>query len=230
LINQAEKFESTLKENLSSLSDIDEIIYQGSFPWTEKLYTIYFKQDIDFTIDLCLINFESAETFFWEPDGYILFDKLQEIDKCRVKQMSNLNFTRHPFLKSNPFSLSVVTVKKIEKNLYRNHLWNSLELLNILRRYVIQIIRLSVIANNNFLGRVDRDIEDIIPKDINLELIRTAALYDKQDIAEKAIRLIEMLLQLKNRIENDNEKVVQQWILKQLLHEKSKLSNYLNNA
>lgn len=227
LIIDVKKFESNLNENLSGLSDVDEIIFQGSFPWTEKLYTIYFKQDIDFGIDLCLINFESAETFFWEPDGFILFDKAQVIDRCRSKQMCSPDFTRQPFLKSNPFSLSVITLKKIEKNISRNHLWNALEQLNSLRRYVMQIIRLKEIKNDNFLGKVDRDIEDVIPKKMNFTLSKTVAVYDSKDIAEKTILLIDLFVAQQKHLQNANEKQFQHWILKQAEHEKKKLSIYL---
>ncbi len=227
LINNAEKFESNLKKNLTGLSDVEEIIFQGSFPWTEKLYTIYFKHDIDFSIDLCLINFKNAETFFWEPNGIILFDKAQVINQCMSKQIISPYFTRQPFLKSNPFSLSIVTLKKIEKNLSRNHLWNALEQLNSLRRYVMQIIRLKEIKHDNFLGRVDRDIEDVISTEINYSLSKTVALYDSREIAEKTILLIDLFITQQKHLQNGNEKQFQNWILKQTIHEKEKLLIYL---
>lgn len=227
LINDANIFENNLETNLSKLHDVDEIIFQGSFLWTEKLYTIYFKQDIDFSIDLCLINFESAETFFWEPDGFILFDKAQVIDRCRSKQMGSSDFTRQPFLKSNPFSLSVITLKKIEKNLSRNHLWNALEQLNTLRRYVMQIIRLKEIKHDKFLGRVDRDIEDVIPTEINNQLSKTVAIYNSKDIAEKTTLLIDIFLMQQKHLKEGNEKQFQDWIVKQAKHEQIKLSTHL---
>lgn len=228
LIDHIKDFEYNIKRLLSELDDIDEIIYQGSFPWTEKLYTIYFVKDIDFSIDLCLINVDNSETFFWEPDGYILFDKLEIIETCRSTQMSSPNYTRQPFLKANPFSLAVVTLKKIDKNITRNHLWNAIELLNILRRYVIQIIRLDLVKHFYFLGRVDRDIEDVIPPDVNLMLSNTIAIYNSKDIAEKAVMLTDILLKLKSLIKESKENAYQDWIVKQLNHEKAKLSNHFN--
>ncbi len=227
LIDEVKLFEENIEENISPLQDIDEIIFQGHFPWTEKLYTIYFKQDLDFSIDLCLINYTKSETFFWEPDGYILFDKEQTIERCRTNQIKSSYFTRQPFLKSNPFSLSVVTLKKIEKNLYRNHLWNALEQLNSLRRYVMQIIRLEVIKDSYFLGRVDRDIEDIVPFEINNSLSKTVANYDTKDIAQKTILLINMLINLKEQLDISNEKNLSEWVFKQLKHESKKFNTYL---
>lgn len=227
LIFDVNIFENNLIKFLSGLRDVDEIIHQGSFPWTEKLYTIYFNQDIDFSIDLCLIEFESAETFFWEPDGFILFDRAQVINRCRSKQLNSPKFSRQPFLKSNPFSLSVITLKKIEKNLSRNHLWNALEQLNSLRRYVMQIIRLKVIKDDKFLGRVDRDIEDVIPAEINQTLSITVAVYDSKDIAMKTILLVNLFLTQEKHLQQGNEKQFQHWIMKQVEHEKKKLLTYL---
>ena len=226
LVYDAVYFEKNLKENLSQLSDIDEIVFQGNFPWTEKLYTIYFKRDIDFSIDLCLIDFKNANTFFWEPDGCILFDRQKTITGCRTAQMNAPGFTRQPFLRPNPFCLSVVTLKKIEKNISRNHLWNALEQLNGLRRYIMQVIRLNIIKHDRFLGRVDRDIEDIIPAETNDALQQTVAIYDAKDIARKAAMLVEILLRLEDILDQSNEKCFRGWILKQLLHEKNKLSTY----
>jgi len=74
LISQVKSFETELKNVLPTLNDLDAIIYQGSYPWTEKLYTIFYKSDLDFCIDLSLVNINNSETFFWEPNGHILFD------------------------------------------------------------------------------------------------------------------------------------------------------------
>lgn len=230
LIHDAKGFESNMSENLILLEDVDEIIFQGSFLWTEQLYTVYFKQDIDFSIDLCLINTDKSTTFFWEPDGYILFDKEQLIEQCRLNQMSSASFTRQPFLKQNPFSLSIITLKKIEKNLSRNHLWNAMEQLNSLRRYVMQIIRLKVIKHDNFLGRVDRDIEDVIPIEINKSLSKTVAIYDTKDIAKKTILLIDLLEAQQKHLNQSNEEQFKNWILKQAQHERYKLVTYIDNA
>ncbi len=230
LINRVSDFEIDLINYLHDLTDVDVVIYQGIFPWTEKLYTIYYKQDIDFSIDLCLIEMKNAKNFFWEPDGKIIFDKSRMIDKCRNKQMKSPNFTRHPFLKSNPFSLSVITLKKIDKNLARGHLWNALEQLNILRRYIMQIIRIDFIKHNYFLGRVDRDFEDVIPPEVNLSLSETVAIYDSQDIALKSILLIKILATLTDYLKNGSEQNYYGWVLKQLKHEKIKLENRTNNA
>lgn len=227
LINQVEIFENVLKKNSFYLTNIDVIIYQGSFPWTEKLYTLYYKKDIDFSIDVCLINSDNAESFFWEPDGYILFDKLGTIEKCRTLQMSKPDSNRQPFLRSNPFSLAVITLKKIEKNLSRNHLWNAIEQLSILRRYIMQIFRLDIIKDNYFLGRVDRDIEDIAPFDVNEKFSKTVAVYDTKDIASKTIQLIEITESILEYMKISNEKNVLEWVTKQLKHEKNKLFRYI---
>jgi hypothetical protein len=230
LINQVSVFEANLNTFLALLTEIDTIIFQGNFPWTEKLYTIYFNKDIDFSIDLCLISSENAETFFWEPNGYILFDKGEVIDKSRAKQAGRPGFTKQPFSKSNPFSLAIVTLKKIEKNISRGHLWNALEQLNIFRRYIMQIIRLNVVRHKDFLGRVDRDIEDVLPSEINLKLSKTVPIYQSADIASKTTILMEVFIGLLDYLQESNEQQLQDWILKQLDNERIKLTHHIHNA
>lgn len=228
LISELSEFEQKIDNALRKLRNLDVIIYQGYFPWTEKLYTLFFKQDPDFSIDLCLIDSSKSEYFFWEPDGYILFDKAGIIEECRTKQMVDPHFTRQPFLKTNAFSLAIITLKKIDKNLSRGHLWNALELLNILRRYVMQIIRLNLIKHDFFLGRVDRDFEDVTPADINKKLSQTTATYNAKDIAQKTLLLINIFSELQNLLKSTKEVCFQDWILKQLEHEQSKFLRYLH--
>ncbi|MDB5088591.1 MAG: Streptomycin adenylyltransferase [Mucilaginibacter sp.] len=230
LVDQVSVFETNLNTLLALLPDVDAVVFQGSFPWTEKLYTVYFNNDIDFSIDLCLISSENAETFFWEPNGYILLDNGEMINKSRTKQIACPGFTRQPFLKPNPFSLAVVTLKKIEKNISRGHLWNAIEQLNIFRRYVMQIIRLNVIKHEDFLGRVDRDIEDVLPSEINLKLSKTVPIYHSADIASKTIVLIEVFICLLDYLQESNEKLLQDWISKQLDNERIKLTHHIHNA
>lgn len=226
LVEQRKIFEKNLNRLLSSLGDIDVVIFQGYFPWTENLYTIYFKSDPDFSIDLCLIDSKKADTFFWEPNGHLLFDKASIIEAERINQTVNPGFNKQPFLKANPFSFAVISVKKIEKNLSRNHLWNAIEQLNSLRRYIMQIIRQNILNDFNFLGRVDRDIEDVISPEMNSKLIKSIANYEASDIAKKSVSLINLLLEFDNLIEETNEIEFRGWIIKQLKHEKTKLSKY----
>lgn len=227
LVKNVGSFEKNIRSFFSKVKDVDVIVYQGYFAWTGNLYTFYFKSDLDFSIDLCLIDENNRSTFFWEPDGVILFDKYDFIKKNRSEQMSCSDYTKHPFLKSNPYSLSIITLKKISKNLSRGHKWNALEQLNILRRYVMQIIRLDLLKDNNFLGRVDRDLEDVIPQKLNTKLANTVANYKKNDIAFKTLLLIKILIKTKKNIENSPESDHYTWMLKQVGHEKTKLKRYI---
>ncbi|MBS1776156.1 MAG: aminoglycoside 6-adenylyltransferase [Bacteroidetes bacterium] len=227
LIQEPDSFEKNLIKNSYDLKNLDTIIYQGIFPWTEKLYTIYYKNDLDISIDVCVISPMKQEKFFWEPDGYILFDKAGIIESCRKLQINSPNYTRQPFLKSNPYSLAIVTLKKIEKNISRDHLWNALELLSILRRYLMQIVRVNIINDTIFLGRPDRDIEDILPIDLNKKFSATTAKYERLDIASKAIALCEMAESLSASLADTQEYEMKEWIIKQLKHERNKLSKYI---
>lgn len=228
LIKNIEQFENELMNYKNQHHGISKIVYQGIFPWTNKLYTLYFENDFDFSIDISLINMETASSFFWEPDGIILFDNNRIIEKSRINQMKEFHYTKHPFLKTNPFTLSVVTIKKIEKNIARNHLWNALELLNILRRYVMQIIRLNVIKDDNFLGRVDRDIEDVLPTEYNNELIASIATYSVVDIVRKTLILIKILQRLEAVLKTTNENSLKKWLDEQLNYEYLKLEKYID--
>jgi hypothetical protein len=182
---------------------------------------------MDFSIDLCLIALADAATFFWEPEGHILFDKAGLIGVSRQNQLNHPNYSRQPFLKSNPFSLAVMTLKKIEKNITRGHLWNALEMLHIFRRYIMQILRLQVIGHDHFLGRVDRDIEDILPAELHQRLAGTAASYDAADIAGKAILLIELLSDHLTYLPGSGEQQFSDWIGRQLEQEKNKLNQHM---
>jgi hypothetical protein len=227
LVNLFDKSDDVIIKQLSSLSDIDVVIYQGYFPWTENLYTVYFTGDIDFTLDISLVNSDNAETFFWEPDGLILFDKLGIIEKSRNVQTSKPDYTKQPLLKTNPFTMAVISIKKIEKNLSRGHLWNAIDQVRNLRRYLMQVVRLYVIKNSNFLGRVDREIEDVMPEEINCKFSNTIPMYKSQDIAAKTILLSQIAEELIDNIAGTKEEFLKDWILKHLHHEKDKLLNHL---
>lgn len=227
LINQVENLENDLKYNIQCLTDVDTIIYQGFFPWTEKLYTIYYKHEIDFSIDICLIDQNNAETFFWEPQGCLLFDKDGIIERSRNNQMSKPTYTKQPLLKTNPFTMAVISIKKIEKNIYRGHLWNALDQVRNLRKYLMQVVRLYVIKNSDFLGRVDREIEDILPNEINRKFSDTVAIYKKTDIVLKTIALSIIAESLIEFINGTEEEYLKDWVLKHLINEREKLSKYI---
>lgn len=227
LVEHPGEFEARLPEFSRQVPELDVVLAQGSFAWTGKLYTLYFKADLDFSIDLCLIALADATTFFWEPEGHILFDKAGLIGANRQSQLSRPDYTRQPFLKPNPFSLAVMTLKKIEKNITRGHLWNALEMLHIFRRYIMQILRLQVIGHDHFLGRVDRDIEDVLPSELHRRLAETAAAYDVTDIVGKTILLIELLSDHLAYLQDSGEEQFADWISRQLQQEKSKLNQHL---
>ncbi len=228
LVEDCEIAKEQLVKKAEQLSELDIIISQGSFPWMPNLYTVYFKTDPDFSFDISLIPETDIDSFFWEPQGVILSDKYCLIDIARKNQQKEPNYSKQPFLKSYPFSMSVITVKKITKNIYRDHLWNALEQSNILRRYIMQILRIYLFKDNDFLGRVDRDIEETIPEQYNMQLANTVAGYFASDIASKTLLLIEMLESLLLYVEETNESDYYGWICMQIKHEKNRLIHYAN--
>jgi Streptomycin adenylyltransferase len=230
LIGNVKDFEQHLLLICPLLPAFDVLIYQGHFPWTQQLYTLYFDDDDDFSIDICLVGREGAADFFWEPDGHMLFDKSGELAAIRARQKENSRFSDHPFNKSNPFCLCIVTLKKIEKNLRRGHLWNAIELLNVMRRYVMQIIRVEIDESRPYLGRPDRDIEEVISDRLNERLAGTAAAYDRNDIAACAINLCDIFLEYHLDLLQTNEAPYYDWVMWQLRHEKENLLTLLKNA
>ena len=230
LLNDRSAIEAVLSEICIQLSGFDALIYQGNFPWTKRLYTIYFRDEPDFSIDLCLIDRSEAEDFFWEPNGILLVDKWGELATIRRIQLITSKFPAHPFNKENPFTLAIVTLKKIRKNICRGHLWNAFELLNIMRRYIMQLIRATLPGSGAYLGRVDRDIEDVLPVAINQRLKATLPIYDQVDIAHKTIILADLLLSYEHLLMENEERFYRQWIGRQLRHERVKLLTFTKHA
>jgi hypothetical protein len=212
LTNEAISLEMKLNEICQQLPSFDVVIYQGFFPWTQNLYTAYFKDDRSYSIDFCIVDIKNAADFFWEPSGIIVFDKNDQLAAIRKTQYLEMRFPANPFNKPNPHTLAVVTLKKIEKNLRRGHLWNALELLNIMRRYIMQIIRSAIIEPRPYLGRVDRDIEDVLPISMNELLMTTVACYNQLDIVEKAVRLADILLEQKKIPYESSEYEFRYWM------------------
>jgi hypothetical protein len=229
LVKNADEYIEILKNEWRNDKEISMVLSHGYFPWTGELYGIYFKGDNDFGIDICLISLNKASTFFWEPNGHILWDEGSIINDSRKTQQENPQYTNQPFLKSNPFSLSVVTAKKIEKNLARVHLWNALELLSILRKYVMQIIRIYEIRDTQFLGRVNRDIEEVFSSEMNKSFIETIATYDVKDIAIRTTKLLLMLDSFLIYFDKNKEGDIQEWVKDEIENEIEKLKLYISS-
>jgi hypothetical protein len=226
LLQNTHETKDAVVNTLLTNDNCDAIVYQGFFPWTEDLYTIYFKNDIDFTIDIGLINEIGAQEFFWEPNGIILYDHLGLIEQSRYSQMTKTDYTKQPLLKSNPFTMAVISLKKIEKNLSRQHYWNAIDQVRNLRRYLMQVVRFYAIQNRDFLGRVDREIEDVMPEEFISLFAKSIPMYNAQDIAAKAIFLANCAQQLLKYIVETSEESLKAWITKHLNHEIKKLSKY----
>lgn len=221
--------EASIKNDWINLSEVDVVLDQGSFPWLGRTYTIYFKESLDFSVDIGLVEESAAPKFFWQPSGFIVFDRFGKISDFLKAQKENPSFTfqSHPNnIKRHPFTQAVISIKKIEKDLSRGHLWDALYIMNLLRRYVMQIIRIYEMKDKNFGSRVDKDIEDILSPETNKALSETVAIYDSTDIATKTAKLAGMLEFLVRHSVESGEKHLQEWILKQIKHEHQKLKTY----
>lgn len=92
----------------------------------------------------------------------------------------------------------------------------------------MQVVRLYIVKNANFLGRVDREIEDVMPEEFNRKFSNTIPLYESQDIAAKTILLSQIAEEFIEHIAGTKEEFLKDWILKHLHHEKDKLLKHLN--
>jgi len=219
--------ETSIKNDWINLPEVDVVLDQGSFPWLGKTYTIYFKDSLDFSVDIGLVAESVAPKFFWQPSGFVVFDRFGKINDFLKAQKENPDFTHLPFLKKHPFTQAVVSIKKIEKDLSRGHLWNALYIMNLLRTYIMQVMRVYEMKDINFIGsRVDRDIEDVLSPETNKALSETVASYDSADIAAKTAKLAGMLEFLIKHSVESGEKHLQEWILKQIKREHKKLKEY----
>lgn len=227
LVTSSESFEAGLMELFSNFDKKTVIVPQGYYPWTENLYTVYFSDHKEFAVDISSVDSRKADSFFWEPNGIILIDKLGIIKKYQSFVSTALNQTSQPFLKSNPLAMAVVTLKKIDKNIERKHLWNALECLNMLRRYIMQIIRWYINKDFTFLGRPDRDIEEYISASINLKLTQSVAQYCPRSIARSTLILIDILKELIPHC-NYNEESIIPWVHEQITIEQNMLNVYLD--
>jgi len=201
------------------IPEMDIVLDQGSFPWLGKTLTLYYKKDLDFSIDIGLVAEVTSSKFFWEPKGHVLLDRLGKIQSFLAVQLQNPNFTHLPFIKKNPFSRTIVSLRKIHKNIARNHLWNAYFLMNQMRNTVIEIIRIHHLKELDFLGRPDRDIEEVMPADMNVALSATVASYDGPDIAKKTVLLAQLLKSLIQYSVDTNEQQLESWLVKQIDYE-----------
>ena len=223
LVESVELAIHTIQTTWAANSEIDVVLDQGTFPWLGKTFTIYFKEDLDFSIDIGLIAEHTAQKFFWEPKGFVVLDRQGKIQEYLDAQSKDPNFTHLPFIKKLPFSRAIVALRKVSKNISRNHLWNAYVLMNQTRGAIMEIIRIYQLNETNFLGRPDRDIEDILPAEINAQLIATVASYDKSDIAKKTILLAKMIKSIIPYTNKTNEEQFEPWFIKQIDHEISNL-------
>lgn len=77
------------------------------FSVARKTLTLYYKEDLDFSIDIGLVAENTASKFFWEPKGYILLDRLGKIGYIPCGTTAKSKFHSSAFYKKNPFSRAV---------------------------------------------------------------------------------------------------------------------------
>lgn len=69
LVKDTAQAEISIKNDWINLPEVDVILDQGSFPWLGRTYTIYFKDSLDFSVDIGLISESVASNFFLATIG-----------------------------------------------------------------------------------------------------------------------------------------------------------------
>lgn len=208
-----------LLATFSSLNNVEIVVNQGYFPWMGELLTIFYKFIPDFAIDIGLVDSNKASTFFWEPEGFILFDNNNMIHNSRKDLMNSPNFTQQPFQAKTPFQNIILLLKKIRKNLSRGHLWNCIEYISTARRNLMIILRLYVLKDDDYLGRVERDIEDVLPQEMLDDLKKTQPELEKLSIVNCALIIARWTQSELHCIQETSNLELRRWIEKELKNE-----------
>jgi hypothetical protein len=158
---------------LEATENVRSALYQGYWPWFGHLWTVFFSADVLFTVDLGFVQDRDATAFFWEPTGMVIKDQTGVIGASIAGNLArgNTNQFKLDFPCRNIFFL----LSKIQKNVVRGHFWNALEYLNQARRYLMLMLRDAYVAADAYLGRPDRNIEDVLPRQILVRLQETVA-------------------------------------------------------
>jgi len=216
---KVELIKTNLTENFQRLENIEQVIEQDSFGWLGETISLFYANELFFSVDIGLLDFSKSKHFFWEPTGIILWDNHKAIARGQNSVRAYAGYQRFPFSSQFPVRSSVILLKKLRKNLLRNHLWNCIEYLNKLRRNLIFLIRIHLAKQDNFLGNPERDIEDVLPSEMLERLSKTQPKLNKFQIAEAVFLLTDWLVTIVDRpmIEFETKGgLMTTWLLKEL--------------
>ena len=186
------------------------------------------KNEDFFSIDIGFIDYSKGNSFFWEPNGIILWDNEGVILRTQNKIQQFQGYNKYPFFSSRPILHSVLLTKKIRKNLLRNHLWNCNEYLNKLRRNLIFLLRIHTIKTVDFLGNPERNIENVFSKEIIFRLNNTQPRITQADITKCTILIIKWLLEILNSeiiMQETIDVKMSEWYYKELNNSLNQLEN-----
>jgi hypothetical protein len=217
--NKIDSINKILLKKLQKLESVEQVVEQGSFGWLGETITVYFSGEMYFSIDIGMVEFTKGTLFFWEPEGVILWDYRNIIANGQVASRALKGYKKFPFSSQFPVRHSVVLLRKLKKNLLRNHLWNCIEYLGKIRRNLIFLLRIHVVKKDDFLGNPDRDIEDVLPSEMLEMLNKTQLGVNRAQIAKSAFLLTDWLVIIANesviRCETSDKAKIY-WLVKEL--------------
>lgn len=182
--NPSENLISKYLKDIEAGFDFRIVLNQGYFPWFGSLWTFFPHNDDVFNIDLGFISESDADSFFWDQHGLILLDKRNHIIKAFNSNEENKR--EHPYLFSAPFESLCISLIKLKKSLLRSNYWNAHEMLNQARRFLIVLLRSYYAPNVKYYGRPEREIEDVLSKNILKKLTFTTSNTQPKCLAKAA--------------------------------------------
>jgi len=172
----AQIFKSRIIDKIKTSLKVQLVLDQGYLPWFGHLFSIFYKTNSLFTIDIGLMETDKLANFSIEPSFHVLWDKNKLMKHAHkgYYPLSNLK---------DPYSDIFLQLFKIRKNLVRGYLWNSIEYINRARRALMLILRKSVPKAKNISGRVDKNIEEVLDPATLEKLNETQPKVLSKDIA-----------------------------------------------
>lgn len=170
--------------------------YTTRFPWFGRLWTFYFQDPHGLSLDLGIISLEELRTFYVEPDALIIRDCAGMVGERKRRCHLDSLAARRGRYTSVEFDV-YHTLVKLRRALGRGHLWNAIELVNILRRILFELIRMDIDAPDYVaLGRPERDIETVAPAPVLDGLSRTLPTLERESIITACLVIVDRIRDL----------------------------------
>lgn len=170
--------------------------YTTRFTWFGRLWTFYFQDPRGLSLDVGIISLEELQTFYVEPDAVLVCDRTKMVGERKRQCYLDSLTARRTRCTSVEFDVHH-TLVKLRRTLKRGHLWNAIELVNILRRILFELIRMDIDAPEYVaVGRPERDIETVVPAPVLDGLRRTLPVLERDSVIAAALEIVDHISDL----------------------------------